>query len=174
MFKRPVSITSLKNQVMTSIIIGLSVFLILVVFQPFGTFGFRMSHKTFFLAGYGVICTSIYIIYYAFVMSIFKKWFAPLNWNILKEIVTLLPALFLISFASLWYHHLIIGGYEIDINDVSYFFRISLAVAVIPFSILFYRKMLLSNLTTIQQPDSESGYSVTFESNNKNEKPVTE
>jgi hypothetical protein len=105
MFKRPVSITSLKNQVMTSIIIGLSVFLILVVFQPFGTFGFRMSHKTLFLAGYGVICTSLYIIYYAFVMSLFKKWFAPLSWNILKEIVTLLPALFLISFASLWYHH---------------------------------------------------------------------
>jgi hypothetical protein len=170
---RPLPVTSLKNQVIASIIIGLSVFLILALFQPFGTFGFTMPHKFLFLSGYGVVCSLVYSAYYALAMLLFKRWFAPAKWNIVREMVTIIPVLFIISLVSLYYHHGILGGYEIRLNDVFYFFRISMAVAVIPFSVLFYRKHLLSNLTTIEHHDSDSGYLITFDSNNKNEKPVT-
>jgi len=173
MLKRHLPVTSLRSQLITGIIIGLSVFLILALFQPFGTFGFNMPHKFLFLAGYGVICSLVYSTYYTLIMLLFKKWFAPLKWNVVREMVTLVPVLFLISLASLYYHHGILGGYEIRFNDVFYFFRISMAVAVIPFAVLFYRKHLLSNLTTIERHDSDSAYLITFEGNNKNEKPVT-
>jgi len=173
MIKRIIPVTSLKSQLMAGIIIGLAVFFILAVFQPFGTFGFTMKNKLLFLAGYGLICMVIYPSYYALTMMFFKKWFTPVKWTIIREITTLLPVIFLISLAGLWYHHRIIGGYTIDASDVFYFFRISLAVAVVPFSVLFYRKYLISNLTTVNAPEADEFYSVTFESNNKNEKPVT-
>lgn len=170
---RSIQVSSIKNQMITGIVIGFCVFLILAIFQPFGTFEFSMRNKLLFLAGYGVICTAIYIAYYFLIMTLIKKWFAPLKWNIVKEITTIIPVLILISMVSLYYHHEVIGGYDIGMGDVFYFFRISLAVAVIPFSVLLYRKWLKSSLTTIVPPESDTDYSVTFNSNNKNEKPVT-
>jgi len=170
---RSIQVSSIKSQMITGIVIGFCVFLILAIFQPFGTFEFSMRNKALFLAGYGVICTSIYFVYYFLTMTVLKKWFTPLKWNIVKEITTIIPVLILISMVSLYYHHEVIGGYEIGMGDVFYFFRISLAVAVIPFSVLLYRKWLKSSLTTIVLPESDTDYSVTFNSNNKNEKPVT-
>lgn len=173
MLKRTLPVTSLRSQLMAAIIIGLSVFFILAVFQPFGTFGYSMDNKMLFLAGYGVICSVVYIACYAFMMTFLRRWFAPSKWNIIREIITLLPVLFLISMTALLYHHRVIGGYDIRLNDVVYFFRISMAVAIVPFSVLFYRKYLVSSQTTIQPPVSDTGYHITFRSNNKNEKPLT-
>jgi MFS family permease len=173
MSRESIPVTSIKNQVFTGIVIGFSVFFILAVFQPFGTFESRMNNKILFLAGYGIISASIYAVYYSVLMTIFKKWFVPMKWNFIRESVTIIPMLVLISMAALFYHHEIIGGYVIDFVDISYFFRISLAVAAIPFSVLLYRKWLKRNLTTISPSVTTSGYTVTFVSNNKNEKPVT-
>jgi len=132
-----------------------------------------MKNKFLFLAGYGIICTTIYIGYYTFSMILFKKWFIPRRWNIVKETLTIIPALIIMSVASLFYHHRIIGNYNIGISDIFYFFRISLAVAIIPFSVLLYRKWLKSKLTTTEFSKNTADYTITFESDNKKEKPIT-
>ena len=92
------------------------------MFQPFGTFEFQMKGKYLFLSGYGIICTAIYIGYYAFFMTVLKKWFSPQKWNFIKEIITLIPLLMILSYTSLLYHHAILGGYDIKFSDVIYFF----------------------------------------------------
>jgi len=168
----PLPVTSLKNQAITGFIIGLSVFLILIIFQPFGTFESRVNHKSLFLAGYGIICTSVYIGYYSLLMILLKKWFAPHKWNIIKEVVTIIPMLIIMSGVSLLYHHKIIGGYNIGISDVFYFFRLSLEIAIIPFSALLYRKWIKSRLTTTGALQNSTDYVISFESFNKKEKPV--
>jgi hypothetical protein len=167
-----IPVTSLKDQLLAGVVIGVVVFFILQVFQPFGTDDHEMRNKLLFLAGYGVICTVTYTIYYLIMMTVFGSWFTPQKWNMLREVLTLIPALVIMSLAGLIYHHTILGGYYIHFNDIIYFFRISLAVAVIPFTVLLYRKWLRSKLTTVQESAGRDAYFITFESNNKGEKPV--
>ncbi len=166
-------VSSLKEQLIVAIISGLVVFLILLMFQPYGTYTFHMRYKALFLAGYGVIFFAGYSLYYTCLMLFFKKWFLPTGWNLLKEIITFIPVLFLIPIAAILYHHNIIGGYTIRLIDVIYFFYISLSVGIIPFSVHFYRKWMKSKLITIQSSDDETHCSITFESTNKKEKSIT-
>ncbi len=172
---RSIPVTSLRKQMLTGVVIGSVVFFILMVFQPFGTFTFRMNHKTLFLAGYGIICSLTYSFYYFILMTVIKRWFVPQRWTMIREIITLIPVLLIMAVVSLFYHHSVIGGYEIHLSDIRYFIRISMAVASIPIVILLYSKWLKSNLTTISKSESEpeADYDITFDSNNKNDKPMT-
>lgn len=167
-----IPITSLRDQFLAGAIIGVVVFFILQVFQPFGTDDFEMRHKFLFLAGYGVICTVTYTLYYLIMMTLFGRWFTPQRWNMLREVLTLIPVVVIMSLGGLIYHHAILRGYDIHFSDIVYFLRISLAVAVIPFTVLLYRKWLRSKLTTVQESVGGEAYVITFESNNKGEKPV--
>lgn len=171
-FTKAIPVTPLRKQAVAGIIIGLTVFLILSVFQPFGTFELRMKYKYLFLAGYGVICTLVYFLYYAILMTVLPFWFRAQKWNLLKEIASIIPVLFLISTASLFYHNKMLGGYKIGLSEVFYFFKISLGVAIFPFSVLFYTKFLNSRLTVVTPNMTDNDYAITFESNNKKEKPV--
>jgi hypothetical protein len=171
--KQTLSITPLSSQLLAGAIIGFSVFFILAVFQPFGTYGFQMRHKILFLAGYGALCTVTYAGYYALTMYWLKKWYNPTRWNVVRELATLIPVVIAMSMAALYYHHAVIGGYSIHLGDIIYFLKISLAVGIVPFSILFYIKWSNSRTITVESNGSTSEVSITFESNNKKEKPVT-
>ncbi len=166
-------VSSLKKQVTTGLIIGIVVILILLLFQPFGTFEFKMKGKYLFLSGYGIICSVIYIGYYGLLMGVLKKWFSPQKWNFIRELITVIPLLMLLSTTALLYHHAILGGYDIRFSDVVYFFKISLAVALIPFSILLYRKYNISNLTTVTPEKNSDDYIIHIDSSNKKEKPIS-
>ncbi len=172
-FFNQVPISSIKEQIIASLIIGLFVFMILIMFQPYGTYSFHMEYKTLFLAGYGVIFAVDYSLYFIIVMSVFKKWFNPLRWNLGKEIITFLPVLFLLPLSAILYHNQVLGGYTIRLIDIIYFFYVSLSVSILPFSLLFYRKWMKSKLISINQLNDSSVCTITFESNNKKEKSVT-
>lgn len=173
-FKTTIAVTNLTNQLKAAGIIGLTVFFILAAFQPFGTYGYQMKHKTLFLLGYGIICFLIYGSYYTLIMIVFKRWFHPQKWTIIREFLTLIPIVFLMSIASLYYHNTVIGGYHIHLNDIIYFFKISLTIGIVPFSILLYIKWNNSKRVSFNSSnDKKEHCDITIKSNNKKEKPIT-
>lgn len=171
-FFKSYPVTRLKNQIITGFIIGLSVSFILIIFQPFGTYEFRMDYKSLFLLGYGIICATVYSVYYFLLMTLIKKWFAPQKWNIAKEIVTVIPVLIIMPIASFYYYNIVILDDDIMVNDFGYFFLLSIAIGVIPLTTLSYHKYLKSKLTSVKSSESSKGYIITIESNNKKEKSV--
>lgn len=170
---RTLPVTNQKKQMINGLAIGLSVALILIVFQPFGTYRFEMNYKQLFLGGYGFICAAIYVLYYGILMQILKRWFQPAKWNFIREVLTIAPVIVLMACAGQLYHHWAIGGYTLRFSDFVYFTKISFAVASIPFFILIYRKWMQSQLTSIKTSSEEQQSTILFESNNKKEKAVS-
>lgn len=174
---RHIPLTPFRKQLAAGGIVGLLVFFILFVFQPFGTYGFSIAHKSLFLFGYGVINASSYICFYAVGFLLFPRWFSFSNWNLLKEATCLILVLLLMTLTSLLYHHQFVGNYQLSLSVFLNFLKYSSAVAVVPFSILYYQKWIHFKLT---QSASETAVgtespiqTITFDSNNKNEQSVT-
>lgn len=172
-----IPLTPLKQQLFAGGIIGLMVFFILFVFQPFGTYGFSIANKSLFLFGYGAITSLCYIIFYTAGYFLFPRWFSYSNWNIIKEAGCLILVLLLMTLASLFYHHQIIGNDTLNFKIFLNFLKYSLSVAIVPFSVLYYQKWINFKLTQrIPVNAGETGetiQTITFESNNKNEPSIT-
>lgn len=171
-----IPLTPFKKQLAAGSVIGLLIFFILIVFQPFGTYGFSIPNKSLFLFGYGVINASSYICFYAAGFLLFPRWFSFSNWYLLKEATCLILVLLLMTMASLLYHHQFIGTYKLNLSAFLNFLKYSSAVAVVPFSILYYQKWIHFQLT--QRVNENSGTEnpiqiITFDSNNKNEPSIT-
>ncbi len=172
-FLKSYPVTSLKGQIITSIIIGLSISFILIIFQPFGTYEFKMNYKKLFLFGYGIVFSTVYSIYYLIIMTVLKKWFNPQKWNLAKEIVTVIPALIIISITSIYYYNGLLENYDIRLKDFGYFFLLCSAVGAIPLSGFYYRKYLKSKLISVKPSEVLAGAStISIESNNKKENTI--
>lgn len=161
-------------------IIGIITFLILWVFQPFGTYDFAISNKMLFLAGYGVITTFTYMAFYALGYAVFPKWFNTGSWNLFREVFALLLVLLLISFFCLVYHHWFTGEDQVTLIGYLQFLKFCLLVAVWPFAILYYQKWLQAKLKVARKDvfketneSVDSDTVLVFESKNKNEEPVS-
>ncbi len=172
LFLKPYPVTGIKNQLFIGAVIGLFISFILIVFQPFGTYNFKIKNKFLFLFGYGIICTAVYSAYYSLLMILFKKWFLPQKWTVLKEIVTLIPILLIIPIVSLYYYNLVLENYTIEINHFLSFFLVSFAIGIVPFSAIYYYKWLKNKLTKIQFSNGQTDYTITINSNNKKEEPI--
>ncbi len=62
----------------------------LIVFQPFGTYSFRMPYKNLFLAGYGVIAAAMILLMRFVVPAIFPKLIKEESWTVGKQILLLI------------------------------------------------------------------------------------
>lgn len=169
-----VHFTPLAKKIKVGGTIGLFVFFILLVFQPFGTYSFTMANKTFFLAGYGLVTAVSYMLFFAAGNWLFPKWFTKRKWNLLKELIVFFGVFNIMAFASLVYHHSIIGGYKITLSVYFNFLKYSIAIASIPFFVLYYQKWILSRMTklNIENVDNLERKTISFYSNNKNELPI--
>lgn len=173
--------TPLKKHLWAGGVMGIMVFFILWVFQPFGTYDFTISYKALFLLGYGLISAFTYMAFYALGFALFPKWFNAERWNLLRELVSLLLVLMLMSLFSLFYHHWFMGRQEVTFIGYLYFLRYCLLVAVVPVSILFYQKWIQQKLglTIEEQIDinpKEVAFAskmLIFESKNKGEATLT-
>lgn len=169
--------TPFRQQIAAGGIIGLLVFFILLVFQPFGTYGFSIANKSLFLFGYGVINALSYIGFYAAGFLLLPRWFSFSNWNLMKEATCLILVLLLMTMSSLLYHHQFVGDYKLNISAFLNFLKYSGAVAVVPFSILYYQKWIHFKLTqSVSEKvngNEPAAQTITFNSNNKNEPSVT-
>ena len=159
---------------MTGSIVGFFVFFILLVFQPFGTYDFSMANKSLFLLGYGVISATTYIAFYTLGILLLPKWYNAKNWNLLKELITFFLVFNLMTLACLFYHQQIIGGYYITLPVYFNFLKYSLAVAFLPFFILYYQKWISRRLTIVsEEHNTEPKINIIkFSGTNKNELPV--
>ncbi len=176
-FTQRIPLTPLKQQLFAGGIIGIMVFFILLVFQPFGTYEFSISNKNLFLFGYGVLNALIYMFFYAVGHLLFPRWFSFSKWNLMKEGICLILIILLMTLASLLYHHRIIGNDTLNLNVFIHFLKYSLAVATVPFTALYYQKWIQFKLTQRIPINTEKTENIilliTFESNNKNEPSVT-
>lgn len=174
---RHIPLTPLKQQFVAGGIIGLMVFFILLVFQPFGTYGFSMANKSLFLFGYGVIASLCYATFYTAGYLFFPRWFSSANWSIIKEAACLILVVLLLTLVSLLYHHQVIGNYKVDVMAFLNFLKYTVSIALVPFSVLYYQKWIQLKLverTPIGNNETEkSAQLITFKSNNKNEPSVT-
>ena len=174
------SLVPLQKHLKAGGVIGGITFLILWIFQPFGTNDFAISNKMLFLAGYGVIAAFTYMAFYALGYALFPKWFNAGRWNLFREVFSLLLVLLLISFFSLIYHHWFTGEDKVTFIGYLQFLKFCLLVAVWPFAILYYQKWLQAKLKvapndTFKETDEsiDADTLLVFESKNKNEDSVT-
>ncbi|MFA9388620.1 MAG: LytTR family DNA-binding domain-containing protein [Prolixibacteraceae bacterium] len=171
-FQQNIPLTPTKGHLIAGSIVGFFVFFILLVFQPFGTYNFSMTHKTLFLVGYGFIAAGTYIAFYLAGILLLPKCFDAKNWNLLKELITFLLVFNLMTLACLIYHQQFIGGYYITLPVFIGFLKYSLAVGSVPFFVLYYQKWISIRLTIVETNAESNRSVVKFNSTNKNEMSV--
>lgn len=120
---------SFKEIFISSLGAGISVYLFLIIFQPFGTENFHHPYKFLLLFPYCIIFGTAFFIA-NLVVSHFN------NWNIGAELLKLIFILFLGSVASYFYNSLFLSHVELDLDNYFYMFLYSLAVGI-PISVIY-------------------------------------
>lgn len=93
-----------------AVFIGMGIFAVLAVFQPFGTYVFEHDMKYLLLAGYGVLVPLTAFVLRESIALFWGGFFALGRWTFRRELI--LSGLFLLLsvILSYFYHHLAIGG----------------------------------------------------------------
>ncbi len=114
-----------------SLLVGLFVTFVLVVFQPFGSYNWSHPYKVLILAGYGGVaaCTT-FLNFYAF-----PRWlpaaFAEARWTVGKELLWNLLPVFLGGFLSTAYGSLV-GAMPFSLRQVAYMTAVVFLVGLLP------------------------------------------
>lgn len=151
--------------------IGLTVALVLIVFQPFGTYTFDHQSKYLILMGYGIVISLAALVLYEFLTLIRPSIFKSATWTFGRE-MALIFGFFLFSVVmSYFYHHQVIGG-RLSLKGFMYFFTFASSVGLIPLCFVFlfaYQKAKAQLLMegNIESPQEEA--LVHLEGANKNE-----
>ncbi|MFN7117572.1 MAG: LytR/AlgR family response regulator transcription factor [Saprospiraceae bacterium] len=137
--------TSPRQFTHAALLLGIAVFLVLVVFQPFGTYTFQRPDKVLLLAGYGIIITFTTITMYFILHMIFTKWLSTQNWSLKYELIMLGIIIFITIVATYFYHHVMIGS-RISLYNFLTFNVIAISTAVFPLAIIIIiRYMRIKN-----------------------------
>ncbi len=170
--KKRIPQNSIKKNAWVAFFLGLSVFLILTVFQPFGTYNFQDSAKTLLLSGYGFVIGITYFIFANGLPFVFSRIYKKESWTFGKEIIHIFVVFFLVVVATYIYRNVAFGlGYQL--RDFLVYSSMAFATAVFPLSLIFViRLMQLKNKPTIiyQTAQVQQNIFITVEGENKNEK----
>lgn len=120
---------SFKEISISSLGAGISVYLFLIIFQPFGTENFQHSYKFLLLFPYCIIFGTVF-----FTTNLMTVRFN--SWNIGAELLKIIFILFLGSVLSYFYNSLFLSHVELDLGNYFYMFLYSLAVGI-PISIIY-------------------------------------
>jgi len=131
-FKRRLPFNNLKKQVGIGLVLALLVFLILAIFQPFGTYNFKHSSKYFLLVGYGVTITLFYIISHLLMKYLMPKFYQPEHWTIGKELIAFGFTFFIITTATFFFRCWAFNNWNISLYGYFYFFGIAFGSALFP------------------------------------------
>lgn len=172
-FTQVIPPASFRQLNIAAVLLGFSIFLILAVFQPFGTYTFQRPDKLLLLAGYGIIITFTMIVSLQFFRLTFAKWFNPVTWNLRRELGTLSVITFLSIIATYFYHHVMIGS-RITFYNFFTFNIIALSTSMFPIAlIVVIRYMQVKNYLEKQSLVSELSPKpdiLSLEGENKTEK----
>lgn len=131
---------SFKEIFVSSLGAGVSVYLFLIIFQPFGTENFQHPYKFLLLFPYCVIFGTVFLM--ANLIT-----FRFTHWNIGAELLKIIFILFFGSILSYFYNSLFLSHIELDLGNYFYMFLYSLAVGI-PISIIYIlsRYIYLKNI----------------------------
>ncbi|WP_288438561.1 LytTR family DNA-binding domain-containing protein [uncultured Chryseobacterium sp.] len=131
---------SFKEIFVSSLGAGVSVYLFLIIFQPFGTENFQHPYKFLLLFPYCIIFGTAF-----FISNSIASRFS--NWNIGTELLKIISILFLGSVLSYFYNSLFLSHVKLDLGNYFYMLLYSLAVGI-PISTIYIlsRYIYLKNI----------------------------
>ena len=89
-----------RNVLVKSILFGVSIFLFLFIFQPFGLSNYQAENKVFHLLGYGIVTSLVLFLNSLFFSLLFPKWYSESCWTVGKNILFVLINFFFIGSVS--------------------------------------------------------------------------
>ena len=173
LLKKQVPQNTTKQEALVALFLGLTVFLMLAIFQPFGTYTWDDPAKMILLAGYGIVIGFTYFTLAMVFPMIFKKFYQIENWTYGKEILHIVVVFLITITATFIYRN---ETLNIRYSLMGYFFFLGIATvtSVFPMSIIFIvRYMKVKNKPVIvYQPATAIPQKtfITVEGENKNEK----
>ncbi|WP_347216166.1 LytTR family DNA-binding domain-containing protein [Chryseobacterium sp.] len=136
---------------------GITVYLFLIIFQPFGTESFHHPYKYLLLFPYTIIFGTVFFISNLYVSRL-------TDWNIGSELLKILTVLFLASILSYLYNSLIVSKVNLSFENYGYMLLYSLAVGI-PISAIYVlsRYIYLKNIHENTAKNIASGLIENFE-----------
>jgi DNA-binding LytR/AlgR family response regulator len=174
LFQAPLKRASRGEFYRVAVFIGLSVFLVLAVFQPFGTYNFQHAWKYPLLAGYGVVITVSTMAAWELVNWLFLRQSQNLQWTLRLEFGLIAFVFFFSASMTFFYQHIVLGG-RISVTGYFLFMAIAAATSVFPLAILLIVRLLQAKnnlektLWLSQNPQPDALATLTLRGENKHE-----
>ncbi len=149
--KQRLPFNDLKKQVVIGLVLGLLVFLVLAIFQPFGTYNFKHSSKYFLLLGYGFTIALFYIIAHLLMKYLMPNFYQPEHWNIGKELIASGITFFIITTATFFFRCWAFNNWNISLYSYFYFFGIAFGSALFP--LMIFAVIQVSRANALQQKE---------------------
>nr|WP_315394257.1 LytTR family DNA-binding domain-containing protein [uncultured Sphingobacterium sp.] len=111
-----------KEIILTSSLVGVLFYILLIVYQPFGTSQFEHTFKYLLLAPYAIITTFSFYIVNILSMQWKKKWTTG------REILKIFFILFIISIFAYFYNTLFLSRVRLSFENFLYMFAYSVAI----------------------------------------------
>lgn len=111
-----------KEIILTSSLVGILFYILLIVYQPFGTSQFEHTFKYLLLAPYAIITTFSFYIVNILSMQWKKKWTTG------REILKIFFILFIISIFAYFYNTLFLSRVRLSFENFLYMFAYSVAI----------------------------------------------
>ncbi|WNJ19787.1 LytTR family DNA-binding domain-containing protein [Pontibacter sp. G13] len=135
--------------------LGLSVFLILIIFQPYGTYEFRSEAKYLMLGGYGVLVFLGYVSFW----EVALLWVNKDAWTFGKEVLALVLMVCFVATLSFVYHRLFFSIQDYSLGSYFGFLSRCASIAAIPVGFRLYnvwkslpREIPQQEVEKVQQP----------------------
>lgn len=172
-FEKEIFLPSYKQHSIIAISLGLFSFLLIWLYQPWGTYGYRDDYKMLFLLGYGFITSSIYYLSYAIPLLIFRNNYPDKKWNAYHEILAFTVFLIILSLSTQIYHHT-----YFNISNYSFTSSLNWLVGVFELGFFLFLFLIIWKLQKgkrqeqipVSDISQEENKTVIIKGNNKNEK----
>ncbi|GAA4176433.1 LytTR family DNA-binding domain-containing protein [Sphingobacterium ginsenosidimutans] len=141
-------ISSLQRSLSYAFLLGVSCYLFLIIFQPFGTYNFEDTSKYLLLAGYGVIFAFSYLLA-SFVLPDRKEW------TMRKELVRMLLVYLSASILNFLYNSLVVSQVPMQWINLLYMGLYTLSLYV-PIGLIYFLAIIHTNRTKPTVPVSNA------------------
>ncbi len=122
-----------RRTLVTSLVAGLFIGGFLVIFQPFGAYGWNSPLKVPVLAGYGVV-TFVLLSFNGYVLPrLLPTWFREERWTVARELLFTGWNILSIGIANYAYNGVIFGGFERAEVQVTHLFFMVLITGLVGF-----------------------------------------
>ncbi len=167
-----------KHKIVVSFLFSLSVFLFLLIFQPFGLDDIQYN-KPIYISGFFLITFITLLIRFFIAPVIFKKFHNADNWTVKKGLISIFFVIITITIFN-WIYNFLVGGEIARQYNLFSFFFFTISVGFFPtvFFVLLVEKYLSKKHTEIAQSitqkiplekNSQKSKIVNILSENKNE-----